>query len=115
MIDRRSAALGHGGSFTVALAETLHMRDDTALYVNNATLTNTFLSTGAAIGNTNHYFYWIEKLASSNVVFNRAVLPERSYDVTELASELQAALNNASWLGDGLYTCVYNDSKQAIT
>ena len=115
LIDSRSAVLGHGGSFTISLPETLHMKEDTALYVNNATLTNTFLSTGTAIGSRNHYFYWVEKLASSNVVFNRATLPERSYDVTELASELQTALNAASWFGDGLYTCVYNQSRQTIT
>ena len=48
-------------------------------------------------------------------MFNRATLSERSYDVTELASELQTALNAARWFGDGLYTCTYNDSKHTIT
>ena len=56
LVDSRSAVLGHGGSFTVSLPETMHMKDDTALYVNNATLTNTVLSTGTAIGSDNIIF-----------------------------------------------------------
>ena len=77
LVDSRSAVLGHGGSFSISLTETLHMKEDTAMYVNNATLTNTVLSTGTAIGSRNHYFYWVEKLASSNVVLPGYIAREK--------------------------------------
>ena len=114
LVDSRSAALGHGGSFSISLPETIHLKEDTALYVNNVTLTNSFLTTGSTVGHKSHYFYWFEKMGN-NMVFNRATLSERSYDVTELASELQTRLNQATWFGDDLYTCTYNESKQTIT
>ena len=47
-------------------------------------------------------------------MFNRAVLQERAYEATELAASLQAALNDASWFGDNLYTCEYNESRQTL-
>jgi len=114
LVDSRSAALGHGGSFSISLPETIHLKEDTALYVNNVTLTNSFLTTGSTVGHKSHYLYWFEKMGN-NMVFNRATLSERSYDVTELASELQTRLNQATWFGDDLYTCTYNESKQTIT
>ena len=51
------------------------------------------------------YFYWFERLANVDTVFNRAALPERAYIAEELASALQTAINNARWFGDHPYSC----------
>ena len=84
------------------------------MYVNIASVTNTFSAMGTQIGAKNHYVYFFEKLFGSTTVFNRAVLQDRSYEATELASSLQTASNAASWFGDDLYTCQYNESRQNI-
>ena len=70
MIDSRATNLGNSNAFSVSLPETLHFPEDTAMYVNTTSITNTFLSTGTHIGAKNHYFYWFEKLDSVDTVFN---------------------------------------------
>ena len=85
------------------------------MYVNSASVTNTFLPVGTHIGTKNHYFYWFERLKNVDTVFNRAALPERAYVAEELASALQTAINNASWFGDQQYSCTYNANTQTIT
>ena len=66
------------------------------------------------MGQTSHYVYWFEK-RDTNAVFNRAALPERAYAATDLASALQTALDAASWFGDNLYTCTFDETHQTIT
>ena len=92
MIDSRASSLGNSSAFSVSLPEMLHLPEDTAMYVNAASITNTFLSTGTHIGATNHYFYWFEKLDGVDIVFNRCALPEQGYDAEELAGALQTAI-----------------------
>ena len=114
MIDSRASSLGNSSAFSVSLPEMLHLPEDTAMYVNAASITNTFLSTGTHIGAKNHYFYWFEKLDGVDIVFNRCALPEQGYDAEELAGALQTAINAATWFGDGLYTCAYTPERQTI-
>ena len=115
IVDSRNAVTGTANNFSTSLPETLHIDRDVAMYVNSASVTNTFLPVGTHIGQKNHYFYWFERLANVDTVFNRAALPERSYVAEELASALQTAINNASWFGDNQYTCTYNIDTQTIT
>ena len=115
IVDSRNAVTGTANNFSISLPETLHIDRDVAMYVNSASVTNTFLPVGTHIGQKNHYFYWFERLANVDTVFNRAALPERSYVAEELASALQTAINNASWFGDNQYTCTYDIDTQTIT
>ena len=50
VVDNRQATLGTNNNFQVQLPETLHLDPEVALYVNSATVTNTFLSTGTTVG-----------------------------------------------------------------
>ena len=113
-MDSRTLTRGHASDFEVTLPETLHLDQDAVMYVNSASVTNTFSATGTQVGAKRHYVYWFEKL-DTNAVFNRAALPERAYEATELASALQTALNAASWFGDNLYTCTFTEARQMIT
>ena len=115
VVDSRNAAMGTSNKFSISLPETLHVDKDVAMYVNSASVTNTFLPTGTNTGTKHHYFYWCERLANVDTVFNRAALPERAYVAEELASALQTAINNASWFGDHQYSCTYNSDTQTIT
>ena len=115
IIDSRSAAIGTSNRFSISLPETLHVDKDVVMYVNSASVTNTFLPTGANIGKKNHYFYWFERLKNVDTVFNGVALPERFYVAEELANVLQTSINNASWFGDHQYSCTYNQDKQTIT
>ena len=85
IVDSRALTRGHASDFELTLPETLHLDQDAVMYVNSASVTNTFSATGTQIGAKNHYIYWFEKL-DTNVVFNRTALPERAYEATELAS-----------------------------
>ena len=113
-VDSRALTRGHASDFEYSLPETISLDHDTVMYVNTASVTNTFSATGTQIGAKNHYVYFFEKLFGSTTVFNRAVLQERAYEATELAPSLQTALNAASWFGDDLYTCQYNETRQHI-
>ena len=104
IVDSRNAAIGTSNRFSISLPETLHVDKDVAMYVNSASVTNTFLPVGTNVGTKNHYFYWFERLKDVDTVFNRAALPERAYVAEELASALQTAINNASWFGDQQYS-----------
>ena len=115
IIDSRNAAIGTSNRFSISLPETLHVDKDVVMYVNSASVSNTFLPTGTNIGTKNHYFYWFERLKNVDTVFNRVALPERFYVAEELASELQTSINNASWFGDQQYSCTYDQNKQTIT
>ena len=115
IVDSRAASTGTANKFTVSLPEVLHVDRDVVMYVNSASVTNTFLPVGTHIGTKNHYFYWFERLKNVDTVFNRAALPERAYVAEELASALQTAINNASWFGDQQYSCTYNADTQTIT
>ena len=112
VVDSRQA-FGTSSSFQVQLPETLHLDPDVVLYVNSATVTNTFLSTGTTVGSKSHNVYFYEKNGAT-LAFNRAQLPERGYVADELSDALESAMNLASIFGGG-YTCVYNESKQTIT
>ena len=61
VVDSRQATLGTSINFQVQLPETLHLDIDVVLYVNSATVTNTFLSTGTTVGSRSHYVYFYEK------------------------------------------------------
>ena len=113
IVDSRTATLGTSTKFKVQLPETLHLDSDVVMYVNSATVTNTFLSTGTTVGHKSHYIYFYEKLGSV-LAFNRAELAERGYVADELAVELQTALNNASIFGGG-YTCTFDANRQTIS
>ena len=113
-MDSRALTRCHASDFEYSPPETIHLEHDTVMYVNTASATNTFSATGTQIGTKNPYVYFFEKLFGSTTVFNRAVLQERAYEATELASSLQEAMNAVSWFGDDLYTCEYNESRQNI-
>ena len=115
VIDSRSAAIGTSNRFSISLPETLHVDKDVVMYVNSASLSNTFLPTGTNISKKNHYVYWFGRLKNVDTVFDRVALPERFYVAEELASVLQTSINNASWFGDQQYSCTYNQDKQTIT
>ena len=85
------------------------------MFVSQASVSNSFLSVGATL-KTNRYFYWFERIAGNDTVFNRAELPARHYVAEELASALQTAMNDASWFGtDAAYTATFSDNTQTIT
>ena len=115
IVDSRNAVMGTSNKFSISLPETLHVDKDVAMYVNSASVSNTFLPVGTNIGKKNHYFYWFERLVNVDTVFNRAALPERAYVAEELAGALQTAINNASWFGDNQYSCTFNEETQTIT
>ena len=112
VVDNRQA-YGTNNSFQVQLPETLHLYLDVVMYVNSATVTNTFLSTGTTAGAKSHYVYFYEKNGAT-LAFNRAQLPERCYVAEELVDALESATNMASIFGGG-YACVYNKSIRTIT
>ena len=60
VIDSRQA-YGTSSNCQVQLQETLHLDLDVVMYVNSATVTNTFLSTGTTVGSKSHYVYFYEK------------------------------------------------------
>ena len=91
VIDNRQA-YGTNSNFQVQLPETLHLDPDVVMYVNSATVTNTFLSTGTTVGSKSHYVYFYEKNGATPA-FNRAQLPERGYVADELADALESAMN----------------------
>ena len=57
IVDSRNAVLGASNKFSISLPETLHVDKDVAMYVNSASVSNTFLPVGTNIGTKNHYFY----------------------------------------------------------
>ena len=111
IVDSRNAAEGHRGNFLYQLPEVTHIGKDMVAYINQASVSNSFLSVGTYVGSKSHYFHWFERILDNNTVFNRATLPEQSYDVESLAAALQTAMNNASWFGGDLYTVTFNESK----
>ena len=64
MIDSRATSLGNSSAFSVSLPETLHLPENTAMYVNAASVTNTFLSTGTHIGANNTTFTGLRSLTA---------------------------------------------------
>ena len=100
IIDSRNAAIGTSNRFSISLPETLHVDKDVVMYVNSASVTNTFLPTGTNIGKKNHYFYWFERLKNVDTVFNRVALPERFL----LLKNLQANYKPLSIMHHGLVT-----------
>ena len=111
IVGSRNAAEGHSGKFLYQLPEVTHIGKDTVAYINQASVSNSFLSVGTYVGSKSHSFYWFERILDNNTVFNRATLPEQSYDAESLAAALQTAMNNASWFGGNLYTVTFNESK----
>ena len=108
IVASRAASTGIANKFTVSLPEVLHVDRDVVMYVNSASVTNTFLPVGTHVGTGRHYLYCFERLANVDTVFNRAALPERAYAAEGLASALHTAINNVSWIGDHQYSCTYN-------
>ena len=50
VVDSRAASFGTANKFTVSLPEVLHVDRDVVMYVNSASVTNTFLPVGTQIG-----------------------------------------------------------------
>ena len=111
IVDSRNAAEGHGGKFLFQLPEVTHIGKDSVAYINQASVTNSFLCVDTHIGSKNHYVYWFERILNNDTVFNRVGLPEQNYDAETLATMLQSRMNAASWFGGNLYTVTYNESK----
>ena len=111
IVDSRNASEGHGGRFSFSLPQVTQVPANFCCYINQASVTNSFLSVGTFVGSKNHYFYWFERLTGNATVFNRASLPEQNYDTESLATTLQTAINAASWFGGSIYTVAYNQSK----
>ena len=114
IVDSRNASEGHGGRFSFSLPQVTQVPANFCCYINQASVTNSFLSVGTFVGSKNHYFYWFERLTGNATVFNRASLPEQNYDTESLATALQTAMNAASWFGGDLYTVAYNQSKNTM-
>ena len=57
IVDSRAASTGTSNKFTISLPEVLHVDRDVVMYVNSASVTNTFLPVGTNVGTKNHYFY----------------------------------------------------------
>ena len=98
IVDSKAAIQGSSNSFVVTLPEAIQLDKDCVMFVSQASVSNSFLSVGATL-KTNRYFYWFERIAGNDTVFNRAELPTRHYVAEELASALQTAMNDASWFG----------------
>ena len=111
IVDSRNASEGHSGRFSYSLPQVTQVPTIFCCYINQASVTNSFLSVGTYVGSRNHYFYWFERILNNNTVFNRVPLPEQSYDAESLAAALQTAMNNASWFGGDLYTVTFNEAK----
>ena len=114
IVDSRDASEGHGGRFSYSLPQVMQVPAGFCCYINQASVSNSFLSVGTFVGSKSHYFYWFERLTGNATVFNRASLPEQNYDAESLASALQTAVNSASWFGGDLYTIAYNQSKNTL-
>ena len=112
IIDSRNASEGHGGRFSFSRPQVTQVPAGFCCYVNQASVSNSFLSVGTFVGSKTHYFYWFERLAGNATVFNRAILPEHNYHAERLTSALQTAMNTASWFGGDLYTVTYNQNKK---
>ena len=115
IVDSRSASEGTSNDFSYMLPEVVHVGREMVCYVNQASVTNSFLSVGTFVGTKNHYFYWFERIAGNATVFNRAALPERNYDAETLKEALSSAINGASWFQDNQYSVTYNETKNTFT
>ena len=114
LIDSRNASEGHGGQFSYQLPEVVQVPKNFVCYVSQASVTNSFLSTGTFVGTENNRFYWFERIANNDTVFNTASLPNANYDAESLATALQTNMNLTSWFGNSPYTVTYNQSKNAF-
>ena len=70
VVDNRQD-FGTNNHFQEQLPETLRLDPDVVLYVNSATVTNTFLSTGTTVGPKSHHVYFYEKNGAT-LAFNKA-------------------------------------------
>ena len=78
IVDSRAASQGSSNKFAVTLPEAIQLDKDCVMCVNQSPVSNSFLSVGATL-KTNRYFYWCERTAGNDTVFNRAELPARHY------------------------------------
>ena len=115
IVDSRNAIEGHGGRFSFQLPQSLQVPANYVCYVSQASVSNSFLTTGTFVGSRNNTFYWFERILNNDTVFNYTVIPEQNYDAESLAAALESALNAASWFGGNLYTVAYNESKNTFT
>ena len=115
IVDSRNAIEGHGGRFSFQLPEATQVPKNFVCYVSQASVSNSFLTTGTFVGTKNNTFYWFERILNNDTVFNYATLPEQNFDAETLATALQTAINAASWFGGDLYTVTYNESKNTFT
>ena len=67
VVDNRQA-YGTNNNCQMQPPETLQLDPDVVLYVNSATVTNTFLNTGTTVGSQSHYVYLYEKNGSTFAV-----------------------------------------------
>ena len=111
IVDSRNASEGHSCRFSYSLPQVAQVPTIFCCYINQASVTNSFLSVGTFVGSKSHFFYWFERLTGNATVFNRAALPEQNYDSESLAAALQTAMNTASWFGGELYTVAYSQTK----
>ena len=115
IVDSRNAIEGHGGRFSFQLPEAMQVPKNYVCYVSQASVSNSFLTTGTFVGSRTNTFYWCERVINNATVFNYATLPEQKYDAESLAGALQLAINNASWFGGGNhYTVTYNESRNTF-
>ena len=68
IVDSSGAAEGHSGKFLYQLPEVTHIGKDMVAYINQASVSNRFLSVGAYVGSKSHYFYWFERILDNNTV-----------------------------------------------
>ena len=66
VVDNRQA-YGTSNNFQVQLPETLRLDPDVVMYVNLATVTNTFLSTGTTVGSKSHCVLLREKWGDAGI------------------------------------------------
>ena len=96
IVDSRSASEGHGGKFSYSLPRCVQVPPTFCCYVSQASISNTFLSVGTFIGNRHNTFYWFERIAGNDTVFNKCELVEQNYDIETLSISLQHAINASS-------------------
>ena len=114
IVDSRNAIEGHGGRFSFQLPEAMQVPKNFVCYVSQASVSNSFLTTGTFVGTKNNTFYWFERIQNNDTIFNYATLPEQNFDAESLATALQLAMNNASWFGGNQYTVTYTESKNTF-
>ena len=83
IVDSRNASEGHGGKFSFSLPQVTQVPAGFCCYINQASVTNSFLSVGTFVGSDKTLFYWIERLAGNATVLTG--LPFQSKNMMQKA------------------------------